>query len=550
MRHLRPQRTRVTRQGRAQAVSLQHGADLVLHSATKALCGHGDAIGGVVADGLLQRLGELQAVRDALRPAGVVPRVEVGDASSRSDGRQSTVGGGDTCADGVHHLAQGVTRAQAGGAHVGVVGRDVDAHGGGLDGRAFDGRFEARRAKVGGRPRVRTGLREHVLHRLVSREVALAMAEAELGFIPMEAAQAIAATALTFQPDMAALKAGTARDGMVVPEWVRQLRQAVGTPHGEHVHFGSTSQDVLDTSLVLRLRSVLGILIARLNAFDARLAKLAADHGSIAAMARTRMQRALPITWADRITAWRAPLARHQKRLQDVGEELSYFLKTASALGPKLGPTLFQLPPNFKKDLPRLEAFLRLLPQRWRAAVEFRHSSWYEDDVFAALVRMIDAGELERSDGGIAANETSLARVYAAMLRTYFESYRLATVALDGLYTGSMKRKEWVKQTLSRGQKMFLAGEIELRESLSRPKLESALDALRDHGLVKLQADAIHKGPGMDEPDALQTFEQRINNISPRTLSADSWKFPQTHSFSVSYARRIPFNQVVEVGES
>src|SRR6185503_5670318 len=134
-------------------------------------------------------------------------------------------------------------------------------------------------------------------------EVALAMAEAELGFIPVDAAQAIAKTAMTFQPDLAALSAGVARDGMVVPDWVRQLREAVGTPHGAHVHFGSTSQDVLDTSLVLRLRPALGILSARLNALDSRLAKLASDHGTIAAMARTRMQRALPITWADRIAA-------------------------------------------------------------------------------------------------------------------------------------------------------------------------------------------------------------------------------------------------------
>ena len=75
----------------------------------------------------------------------------------------------------------------------------------------------------------------------------------------------------------------------------------------------------------------------------------------------------------------------HQKRLQDVGEELGYFLKTSSALGPKLGPTLFQLPPNFKKDVARLEAFLALLPKRWRAAMEFRHASWLDDEVFAAL---------------------------------------------------------------------------------------------------------------------------------------------------------------------
>jgi 3-carboxy-cis,cis-muconate cycloisomerase len=159
------------------------------------------------------------------------------------------------------------------------------------------------------------------LRAMLEFEVALAMAEAETGFIPVDAADAIAQAALTFRPDLAALSAGVARDGMVVPDLVKQLRQAVGA-HGDHVHVGSTSQDVLDTSLILRLRPVLDILAARLNAFDSRLAVLAADHGAITAMARTRMQRALPITWADRIAAWRAPLARHQKRLQDLKPRL------------------------------------------------------------------------------------------------------------------------------------------------------------------------------------------------------------------------------------
>ena len=163
---------------------------------------------------------------------------------------------------------------------------------------------------------------EAELRAMLEFEVALAMAEAEYGFVPMEAAQAIAAVALQFQPDVPALAAGTARDGMVVPELVRQLRQAVGSPHGDHVHFGSTSQDVLDTSLIQRLRPVLGILAARLNAFDSRLAAMAADHGAITAMARTRMQRALPITWGERIAAWRAPLTRHQKRLQELTPRL------------------------------------------------------------------------------------------------------------------------------------------------------------------------------------------------------------------------------------
>ena len=111
---------------------------------------------------------------------------------------------------------------------------------------------------------------EAELRAMLEFEVALAMAEAEFGIIPMEAAQAVAATALTFRPDLPALASGSARDGMVVPAWVDQLRRAVGAAHGSHVHFGATSQDVLDTSLVLRLKPVLEILAGRLADLDSK----------------------------------------------------------------------------------------------------------------------------------------------------------------------------------------------------------------------------------------------------------------------------------------
>ncbi len=77
----------------------------------------------------------------------------------------------------------------------------------------------------------------------------------------------------------------------------------------------------------------------------------------------------------------------HFKRLKDVSEEVGYFLRVAATLGDRLGPILFQLPPNLKKDLPRLSEFLDLLPAATRAALEFRHASWFEDDVFEALRR-------------------------------------------------------------------------------------------------------------------------------------------------------------------
>ena len=75
----------------------------------------------------------------------------------------------------------------------------------------------------------------------------------------------------------------------------------------------------------------------------------------------------------------------HFKRLKETDEETKYFLDTATVLGDQLGVILFQMPPNMKKDLPRLETFLALLPQETRAAFEFRHPSWFEDDVLALL---------------------------------------------------------------------------------------------------------------------------------------------------------------------
>ena len=100
---------------------------------------------------------------------------------------------------------------------------------------------------------------------------------------------------------------------------------------------------------------------------------------------------ALLAEWASRVPATftfvlKAPQRiTHMKRLKDAGEDVAYFLQTANVLGPQLGPTLFQLPPNFKQDLPRLEAFLGLIPRTWRAAFEFRHPSWFDEATYAML---------------------------------------------------------------------------------------------------------------------------------------------------------------------
>lgn len=153
-------------------------------------------------------------------------------------------------------------------------------------------------------------------------ERALAEAEAESGIIAGDAAAAIAAALGSFRPDTALLRTAVARDGVMVPELVRQIRAAVGEPHGGFVHLGATSQDVIDTSLVLRLKSILEHLGLLLTETILRLASLEERFGSRALTGMTRMQPAIPIRVADRVTAWRAPLKRHRERLSEQARRL------------------------------------------------------------------------------------------------------------------------------------------------------------------------------------------------------------------------------------
>jgi uncharacterized protein YecE (DUF72 family) len=82
----------------------------------------------------------------------------------------------------------------------------------------------------------------------------------------------------------------------------------------------------------------------------------------------------------------KAPQAiTHFKRLKGVEEQADQFIRTALALNGRLGPVLFQLPPNFRKDLSRLESFLNHLGRRVLAAFEFRHESWNDDETVGCL---------------------------------------------------------------------------------------------------------------------------------------------------------------------
>jgi uncharacterized protein YecE (DUF72 family) len=97
------------------------------------------------------------------------------------------------------------------------------------------------------------------------------------------------------------------------------------------------------------------------------------------------------LEWADQVPAeFRFVLKAsrritHINRLADQDDTLGYFLRTANVLGEKLGPTLFQCPPTLRKNIELLRGFVAKVPRTWRAALEFRHESWFDEEVYETL---------------------------------------------------------------------------------------------------------------------------------------------------------------------
>lgn len=156
---------------------------------------------------------------------------------------------------------------------------------------------------------------------MVRVESALAEVEGRLGVIDGNAAQRITAALADFAPDLDDLTRGTAKAGVPIPALVAQLRRAVGDA-ADSVHWGATSQDIVDTALVLQLAVALDLLDRRLAQVSRALADLAVAHRATPMIARTRFQQALPTSFGLKVAGWLAPLPRHRARLAELRPRL------------------------------------------------------------------------------------------------------------------------------------------------------------------------------------------------------------------------------------
>jgi 3-carboxy-cis,cis-muconate cycloisomerase len=168
-------------------------------------------------------------------------------------------------------------------------------------------------------PQVEAELTDHaLLQAMLDVEAALARAGAEVGVVPAAAADAIAAACRADGFDIAYIGAAAEASGNPVVPLVQALRAAVGEPTAQWVHFGATSQDVIDTALMLLVVRAGEPLLQRIRAAADACAELADRHRDTVTVARTLGQQAVPTTFGLKATTWLSGLDAAGRRLHDV----------------------------------------------------------------------------------------------------------------------------------------------------------------------------------------------------------------------------------------
>jgi 3-carboxy-cis,cis-muconate cycloisomerase len=179
-------------------------------------------------------------------------------------------------------------------------------------------------------------------------EAAHAQALGAVGRIAPDLADEAAQAILAAQIDREALARAAAVDGVPVPGLVRQLQAALPERLHPALHGGMTSQDVMDSALMLALGDVTAIFESRLERLQAVLGQLEARFGDRPLMGRTRMQAALPVGVGHRIAGWARPLDHHRAELDRVSRrvlrlQLGGPVGTGDSLGPQAGEISAQM---------------------------------------------------------------------------------------------------------------------------------------------------------------------------------------------------------------
>ena len=157
---------------------------------------------------------------------------------------------------------------------------------------------------------------------MIRAEKALAVVQAKLGIVPKEAAETLVAALDAAFIDPGALGEGMRRDGVAAPALVAALKAQMPPEAAQWLHWGATSQDIAELSLILRLKTVLDLFSDRLDGLIRALAELAKEHRATICLARTRWQQAAPTLFGLKAANWMQPLLRHRQRIDEIRPRL------------------------------------------------------------------------------------------------------------------------------------------------------------------------------------------------------------------------------------
>ncbi len=304
---------------------------------------------------------------------------------------------------------------------------------------------------------------------LVEVEIALARAEARAGVIPPAAAERIAAVkAQTI--DVAALAAGTTRSGFPIIALVKELQKQAGAEAAPFVHWGATTQDIMDTACVLQLRSAAELFKTRLGEIVRSLSALSAAHRRTVLAGRTHSQQALPITFGLKAAAWLAPLIRHLQRLDEILPRLLVVqfggaAGTLAALGDKGLAVAQALADELKLGLPVMpwhaqrDALVEFAG--WLSLVTGSLGKMAQDVILLSQTEIGEVGESAEKDRGASSTMPQKSNPIPSELMV--TAARMNAALLSALHNAQIQEQErathgWQMEWLSLPQMIALTG--------------------------------------------------------------------------------------------
>ena len=353
---------------------------------------------------------------------------------------------------------------------------------------------------------------------MVQVEVALARAEARAGVIPEKAAAQISKV-IAEKIDAATLAKGTVRSGFPIIALVQEVRKQVGTDAAPFVHWGATTQDIMDTACVLQLRAVAKILKARLGEIARHLSQLADSHRNTVLAGRTHGQQAAPITFGLKVASWIAPLVRHVERLVEILPRLLVVqfggaAGTLAALGDKGLRVTDELATELNLGVPAMpwhaqrDSFVEFAG--WLSLVTGSLGKMAEDIILLAQTEVGEVGE--SAEAGRGGSSTMPQKSNPITSELILAAARANASLLSAMHHAQIQEHErathgWQMEWLTLPQMVLLTGgalrhSLYLAKNLQVDAAAMRTNIARAHDVILAEAAAFALANAMPRPAA------------------------------------------------